>query len=165
MTVTAVDESNAELNARAATFARSTLVELIGRCYLNVLYQERLISINIHFQMKLISLPNNFVWNSAAPAANALQENYKFVIQNANLIMRTKKLTSTAHKALINLFLTQNMVHHLSRVQMKHLSIPANQTSINFDNVFTSSLPDLDVFSLVSDADLAGGYQRNPFNF
>ena len=61
--------------------------------------------------------------------------------------------------------LTQNMVHHVSRVQRKHVSIPANQTSINFDNVFNCALPDLVVVALVSDADLAGGYQRNPFNF
>ena len=48
---------------------------------------------------------------------------------------------------------------------MKHLSIPANQTSINLDNVFTGALPDLVIVGLVSDADLAGGYQRNSFNF
>ena len=48
---------------------------------------------------------------------------------------------------------------------MKHLSIHENQTSINFDNVVTGALPDLVVVGLVSDADLAGGYQRNPFNF
>ena len=48
---------------------------------------------------------------------------------------------------------------------MKHLSIPANQTSINLDNVFTGALPDLVIVCLVSDADLAGGYQRNQLNF
>ena len=48
---------------------------------------------------------------------------------------------------------------------MKHLSILANQTSINFDNVLTGALPDLVVVGLVSDADLAGGYHRNPFYF
>ena len=115
--------------------------------------------------MKLIMSPNDFVFESAALAANAQQENYKLVIQRANLIIRTKKLTSTAHKALMDLFLTQNMVHHLSRLQMKHLSILANQTSINFGNDFTGALPNLVVVCLVSDADLAGGYQRNPFNF
>ena len=41
---------------------------------------------------------------------------------------------------------------------MKQLSIPANQTSINFDNVFTGALPDLVIVGLVSDSDLAGGY-------
>ena len=48
---------------------------------------------------------------------------------------------------------------------MKHLSIPANQTSINFDNVFTGALPDLVIVGVVSDAYLRGGYQRKPFNF
>ena len=48
---------------------------------------------------------------------------------------------------------------------MKHLSIPANQTLINFDNVLTGTLPDLVVVGLMSDADLAGGYQRNSFNY
>ena len=57
------------------------------------------------------------------------------------------------------------MLHHLSRDKIKHLSILANQTSINFDNVFTGALPDLVVVGLVSDADFAGGYKRNPFNF
>ena len=163
--MTAVGGNNAGLNARAATFAKSTLVELIDRPHLDVFYQERLIFPNIDIHMKLIQSPNDFVCKSAAPAANSQQENYKLVIQRANLIIRTKKLTSTANKALINLLLTQNMVHHLSRVQMKHLSIPANQTSIIFDNVFIGALPDLVVVGLVSDADFAGGYQRNPFNF
>ena len=48
---------------------------------------------------------------------------------------------------------------------MKRLSIPANQTSINFDNFLTCSLPNLIIVGLVIDADLAVGYQRNPFNF
>ena len=48
---------------------------------------------------------------------------------------------------------------------MKHLSIPENQTSITFDNIFTGALPDLVVVGLVSDADLAGGYQRNSLNY
>ena len=61
--------------------------------------------------------------------------------------------------------LSQNMLHHYSRVQLKHLSITANQTSINFDNVCTGAFPDLVKVGLVSDADLAGGYQRNSFNF
>ena len=52
-----------------------------------------------------------------------------------------------------------------TRVQVKHLSIPKNQTSYNFDNVFTGSLPDLIVVGLLDDADFAGGYQRNLFNF
>ena len=117
--VTAVGGNNAGLNARAATFARSTLVKLIGRHHLDVFHQERLIPPNIDHHMKLIPSPNDFVCKSATPGQGAL-ENYKLVIQSANIIIRTTKLTSTAHKALMDLLVSQNMVHHLSRVQMKH---------------------------------------------
>ena len=165
MNVTAVGGNNVGFNARAAAFARSTLVELIGRPHLDVFHLERLIPPNIDFHMNLIPLTNDFVCKMAAPAANAKQENYKLGIQTANFIIRTKKLTSTAHKAQMDLLQTKNMVHHLSPVQMQQLSIPANQTSINFDNDFTGVLPDLVVVGLVSNADLAGGYQRYPFNF
>ena len=59
----------------------------------------------------------------------------------------------------------QNMRHHYSRVRMRFLSIGAKETSINFDNVFTGALPDLVIVGLMSEADLASGYQRNAFNF
>ena len=104
--------------------------------------------------------PNNFVCMSAAPARNAAQENFKLVILSDSLIIHTKQLTSTALKAHIKLLQLQNMRHHLSSIQIKHLTIPANQTSINFDNVFTGALQDLVIVGQVSDADLAGGYQR-----
>ena len=116
MNVTVVGGNDAKLNARATTFARSIIVELIGRHHLHVLYKERRMPSNIDLHIKLISSPNDFVCKSAAPAAHAKQENYKLVIQSANLIIRTKMLTSTAHKALMDLLLTQNMVHILSRV-------------------------------------------------
>ena len=109
--------------------------------------------------------PNNFVCKSAAPAKNAALHNFKLVILSANLIIHTKQLTSMALKTPMKLLQLQNMRHHLSRVQMKHLTIPANQTSINFDNVFTGVLQDLVIGDLVSVADLAGGYQSNSFNF
>ena len=48
---------------------------------------------------------------------------------------------------------------------MKHLSIAANKTSISFDNVFNCALQKLVIVGSVSEIDLAGGYQRNAFNY
>ena len=162
MDVTGVGGNNVGLNTRATKFARCAVVELINRPHLDVFQQERLIPPNINLNMRLIPSPNDFVCKLAAQA-HGQQENYKFLIQSAKLIIRTKKLTKTAHKALMDRLLLQNMVHHLSRVQMKNLSIPANQTSIKWDNIFTGALPDLVVVGIVSDADLAGDFQRNSF--
>ena len=88
--------NNAVLNARAATFAKSTLFELIGRHHLDFFHQKRLIPPNINLHMKLIPSFNEFLCRSATLAANDQQEKYKLGIQSANLISRTKKLTSTA---------------------------------------------------------------------
>ena len=41
---------------------------------------------------------------------------------------------------------------------MKQMSIPANQTSINFVNVFTGALPDIAIVGMVYNADFEGGY-------
>ena len=126
MGVTAVVENNAALTASAATFAISTLFEFIGCPHLDVFNQNGLISPNIDLHMKLIPSPNEFECKSAAPSKETQQENWKLVIQSANRINRTKKLTNTAQTVLINLLVLQNIMHDLSRVRMKHLSILAN---------------------------------------
>ena len=97
--VTAVGENNAGLNARAVNFARSNVIELIGRPYADVCHQNRLIPPNIDLSIKLMPSQNNFVCISAAPAQNAALEYFKLVILSANLIIYTKQLTSTALKA------------------------------------------------------------------
>ena len=61
MAVTAVGGNNAGLNARAVTFARSTVVELINRPHVDVFHQVPLIPTNIDLHMKLMPSPNNFV--------------------------------------------------------------------------------------------------------
>ena len=52
-----------------------------------------------------------------------------------------------------------------SKVQVKHLTIPANVTSQDFDGIFDGALPDLVIIGLVADEDFAGNYNTNPFNF
>ena len=155
--VTAVGGNNAGLNARAETFARSIVVKFICRPHLDVFNQECLIPPNKDLHMKFSLSPNNFVRKLAEPGQGTPQENYKLLIQSINLIIHTKKLTSRAHGSLKDLLVQQSMRHHLSRFQMKQLSIPANQTSINWDNVVTCALPDLVIVGLVSDADLVSG--------
>ena len=165
MGVTEVAGANAGLNTRAVTFATSTVVELVGRPHMDVFNQYRLIPSGINLHIKLMPAADSFVCKSAAPGAGAAQQNYKMVIQQVDLIIHTTQLTSTAKKVHIDLLQVHNMRRHYSRVQVKHLSIPADQTSISFDNAFTGALPDIVIVGLVSDADHAGGSQRNPFNF
>ena len=158
MGVTAVGGAHAGHNARVVDFARSTVVELIGRPHLDVWHKDRFIFPNIDLYIKLMPSAYNFVIKSAAPG-NAAQDNFKMVIHSVILIIHTKQLISTVNTADMQLLQVQNMRLHYSRVQIKHLSILTNYTSINFDNVFTGALPDLVIVCLVNDDDLAGGYQ------
>jgi len=49
---------------------------------------------------------------------------------------------------------------------MQHQTVPANSTNYTFSILFHNyPLPNLVVIGLVSEADFAGGYNRNPFNF
>ena len=159
MAVKAFCWKNAGLNDQAANFARGIVVELIGRFHADVCQQIRLISPNIDLNIKIMPSPNNFECKSAAPAANAAQANFKRVDQSVNLIIHTKQLTSNERMAQMKLLQLLNIRHYLSRVKMMHLTIPANQTSINLENNFTGALPDLVIVGLMWDDDLAGGYQ------
>ena len=162
---TAAGGGNAGLVARTGTFANSAVVELIMRPHLDIFQQDRLIPPGVDLHLKLIPSAASFVCKSPAPQANNAQERFKPVITFAGLYIHTKQLTSEAELAQRALFRERVMRLAYTRVQVKHMSIPTQQTFYNFDNLFTGNLPDLVVVGLVDDLDMAGGYQRNPFNF
>ena len=164
LAVTAAGGDNRGLATRATMFAESKTVELVGRPHVDLFQQDRLIPPGVNLHIKFVPAPNNFVCKLVDPG-NQQQENFKVKILHAALVIHTKQLTDVAELAHREILLTRNMKFPYTRVQVKHLSIPANQTSYAFDNVFTGALPDLVVIGLVDDADSAGGYQRQPFNF
>ena len=47
----------------------------------------------------------------------------------------------------------------------KTLSIRTSTSQIEFDNEYQGKLPDVVIFAMVSDTDMSGGYQANPFHF
>ena len=165
MAVTEVGGNNAGLNSRTTPFALSHEVELVGRPHLDIFHQNRLIPPGFDLDIKLHPSSNAFVCKSAAPANNAQQQAFKAAIQQVKFFIRTKQLKKEAELAHRELILKQPVKLLCSKVQVKHLSIPPNQTNISFDNVFTGTLPDLVIIGLVDDRDFAGHYNRNPFNF
>jgi hypothetical protein len=166
MDVTELGGTNIGLKDRATRFATSTVVELVGRPHLDIFHQNRLIPPGSALRIKLIPSSNQFVCISPPPAGNnAQQEQFKVAIQNVSFIIRTKKLSETVHLAILKNLLLKNIRLPYTKVQVKHLTIPANVTSQDFDGIYDGVLPDLVVVGLVADADFAGHYNRNPFNF
>ena len=103
MGVTADFGNNANLNAQSATFAKSIVVKLICRTYVDEFHQNRLIIPNIDLHIQLIPSQNNFAYKSAAPVENAMQPNFKLVIKSVNFTIHTKQLTSTVLNARMEL--------------------------------------------------------------
>ena len=100
-------------------------MEFIGRPYLNVFQQDRLIPPKVDVHLKLILAANNFVIKSVAPQqGGAAQQNYKAVIQLASFIVYTKQLTNEAEYAHSELLKQKVMRLLYTRVQVKHFSIP-----------------------------------------
>ena len=160
--MTEVTGDNAGLRERTSMFDRR-VVELENRPHLDVFQQDRLIPPQVDLHLKMIPV-SEFFCKSAAPGNNQNQERFKVVIEHAALLIHTKQLTSEGELAHRELLTKRPMKLPYSRVQVKHLSIPQNQTSYNFD-VFTGVLPDIVIVGHVADADFAGHYNRNQFNF
>ena len=47
----------------------------------------------------------------------------------------------------------------------KTLTIPTGTSQIEVDYVYQGKLPDVVILAMVSDKDMSGGYQANPFHF
>ena len=164
--VTDVAGHNDGLTTRAHWFALSRVVTFIGRPHLDLFHQEKLIPSNIDIKLRLIPNSHTFILKTAAPVdGQHPQVNYHIHISSARLFIRSKEVAPNLILAHEKLLQTTNYSIPYTRIVTKTLTIPQGTTQIEFDNVYQGKLPDLVILGLVSDANMTGGYQRNPFNF
>ena len=76
------------------------------------------------------------VHKSCSAGANAVQEQFKAVIQSVSFLIRTKRLSDAPDLSIRKIWQERNMKLPYSKVQVKHLTIPANVTSQDFDGIF-----------------------------
>jgi hypothetical protein len=153
--------TNVGLKTRAALFAKSALVELVGKPHVDLFNQNRLLPPGVDLFMKLVPSSDVFLFKKAAAVVNDV----KFVIKKASLHIHMKELSNAAELAHKELLRTRPMKFPHTRVQAKHYTIPANTTKYSIDNMFTGPLPDRVIVGLVSDEDFGGTYSGNPFRF
>ena len=163
--VTDAAGANRGLVARTAWFALSRVVTLIGRPHLDLFHQEKLIPANVDIKLRLIPNSNTFLLKTAAPGGNNPQVNYKLHLLSARLFIRTKEISPNLILAHEKMLQSTNYSIPYNRIVTKILTIPNGTNQMEFDNVYQGKLPDLVVVGLISDANMTGGYQRNPFNF
>ncbi|KAF0139349.1 MAG: hypothetical protein FD143_3570, partial [Ignavibacteria bacterium] len=158
--------ANQGLTARAAWFTRSRVVTLIGRPHLDLFHQEKLIPANVDLKLKLIPNTSDFLLKTAAPVdVDHPQINYKVQIMSARLYIRTKEISPSLILAQEKLLQTTNYSIPFNKIITKTLTIPMGTSQMEFDNIYQGKLPDLVILGMISDANMSGGYQRNPFHF
>ena len=155
---------NIGLNDRSAWFTRSRVVTLIGRPHLDLFHQEKLIPSNIDFKLKLIPNTSAFLLKTATPDGHG-QLNYKVHITSARLFIRTKEISPSLILAQEKVLQSTNYSIPFHKIITKTLTVPTGTSQIEFDNIYQGKLPDLIILAMISDADMSGGYQRNPFHF
>ena len=165
MAVTDPTGANLGLRARTAWFTLSKGVTLIGRPHLDLFHQEKLIPAGVDMKFRFLPSKHEFLLKTVAPVGDAAQAKYKLKIVSARLFLRTKEISPSLIMAHEKMLQKTNYTISYNKVTTKTMSIPTGTSSIEFDNIYMGKLPDLLVMAMVSDADMSGGYQRNPFNF
>ena len=154
--------TNEGFKARAAKFSRSNSVVLFGRPHLDLFHQDKDIPPKCPIFLRLIPAQTNFFLKKA-PAENV---NYQLEIQQVRLWVRTKELSPSLQLAHEQMLLKGNNIRiPYTRVNLKHLTIPAGVTSMNFDNIYQGVLPTRLLLAFVRDDVMNGGAARNPFRF
>ena len=148
---------------RAAKFAEGQVVEMVGRPFLDLFQQDKLLLPGVNIAYRLTPAADGFVIKS--PDNDNTQ--YRLQIETVELIMRSKQLTEATELAHRSIVQKQNMRLPFTKVQLKHLSVAAGLGSVAFDNVFTGyQLPDLVVMGMIKDDEFGSGYHvASPFNF
>ena len=83
----------------------------------------------------------------------------------ARLFIRTKHISPSLILGQGKVLQTKNYSIPFNKVITKTLTIPTGTSQIEFYNVYQGKLPDLVILAMVSDMDMSGGYQANPFHF
>ena len=130
MAVTDLACANTGLRDRATRFAASAVIELVGRFQLDIFHQSLIIPPGFFLRIKLLPSANQFVCICPPSAGqNAVQAQFKVVIQDVSFIIRTNKLADAAELSIRKLLLEKKIRIPYSKVHVKHLTIPANVTT------------------------------------
>ncbi len=154
--------TNVGLTERGTLFDGSTEVQLCGRPHCDIFMQDRAILPNSKLSLKLIPSRDNFVL-LCPNAGNAAA--YKLKIMDARLNLCIMQISDSLNLAVHKMLQTTNARYPITRVTMKHLSVPAQSTNVLQDNLYLGKMPKRIILGLVTDASMGGGYQLNPFEF
>ena len=147
--------------SRLAAFKTSATVQLLGRPHHDLFHQHRSILPRTPIKLVLTRAADPFAL--LAPSVDPMPQ-FKLQLVAAKLYLRAHVVTGGVIMTHEEELQTQNCKYPIGYVQMKTLTIPSGLSSFS-NEIYSGALPDRVVIMLIDQRDVAGSYQRNPFNF
>ncbi|KAK3711055.1 hypothetical protein QZH41_006956 [Actinostola sp. cb2023] len=153
--------TNAGLKERYKFTQKSYIVDLFGGLHCDMLFSDRLLLNHVNVTIKLT--PNTPAF---ALMSGEASPNYKIVIQNAVLKVRTVKASPVLQLQHLNeLKKGANAKYPIRRVDCKTYTIPLGNPSIHKSDLFNGLVPKRVVVAMVDSDSFNGSYTKNPFAF
>lgn len=150
--------TNGGLYARTKMTNLSKTVDLIGRLYVDICQQDRLLLNGVPVNVKL--------WQHT-DAFRIMTETggYKIKITEASLKIAQVKLNPNVILAHAEMLKSTFALYPYTKSAVKTYSVPAGQYSFITDDLFQGAVPQYLLVGIVDSSAVYGAYDKNPFNF
>lgn len=156
----AANAVNLGLKSRWDLVKGSKEFELMDRLHVDVFHTDLLLPSNLSTRIRLIPAPVNFLIMAAEDTVA-----YHLKILQARFFVPFKVLSNDQYMAMEMALQKANARIPFRRVTLKHLTIPAGQTTASHDNLILGKLPKRMVLAMVAETAMSGTMKENPFNF
>jgi len=158
-----IEDAGANIGAkdRAAIWAGSRTVTLLGRPHLDLFHQNLDIPPGCNIRLRLFPSKVNFLLKKPA----ALADDFLFEIVEARLWIRMKEVSPSFLLAQETMLHRSNARIPFTKVEMKTITIGQGLSSKEMDNIYSGILPERVTLALIGDNRLNGSANHNPFYF
>ncbi|XP_067142069.1 uncharacterized protein F54H12.2-like [Centruroides vittatus] len=151
-----LEDNNEGLAKRFNIAKQSKLIDLVGRLYIDLSRQAKLLINNVDVRIKLERSKDNF-------ALMASSDNYKIIIKNASLKINKVDVSSSVQIGIQKALQTGLIKMLFRRTEVKVFTLSSGIQSTNISNAVIGQLPYRITIGLVSNASFNGNVKY--YNF
>ena len=151
------DETD-QFDAKRKRYAKSKVVDLVGRLHVDMCMQGRLVPNNVSVKFVLTrSKPEFCILNYHAG-------HLKVVIESATLEARRVKLAAEEQLRIERGIAESGAKYPITHVVTKSFTVPQGLSSVTLDSMFSGQIPNKVLLAMVRNDAFTGEYDKNPYN-
>jgi len=150
---------NRGLVKRAAFFARSREVDLVGRLHSDIFFQQRYILNEVNTKIKLTRSKDALCLMAIGEQA------FRIKLTGAAMLIRKVKISPSVYLAHAKTLESGMAKYPIRRVVCKTFTIPTGNLDVSQEKLFNGQLPSRLILGCIDNRAFNGDLSRNPFNF